>query len=176
MADRSRGGLLARYGPVLALLLLLTLGVAVVLLGGHVDVSQIGRAYALGVGAVVILVLVLELCRVGGGRSSWSDPQTEATPRKPAELVRLEDSLRASRVSPGQYELQVLPALREIARDRLLLLGISLEGDPERADQALGPVLRSALGEDPPWLAASRPGPSQRELATLVAELEALGG
>lgn len=175
MADRSRGGLLARYGPVMVLLLLLTVGVGAVLLSGRVDASQIGRAYALSVGALVIVVLVLELCRIGSRPDSWTDPEPPAIARVPAELTRLEDSLRASRVSHGQYERQVLPVLREIVTDRLLLLGLSEDRDQERANQALGPRLRSALGEQAPWLGQSRPGPSKRELAEVVAELEALG-
>jgi hypothetical protein len=70
--------------------------------------------------------------------------------------------------------LQVVPLFREIAADRLLLLGISLNRDPERAAEVLGPLLSSAIpAERTPAGTRDQRGPRQQELEAIVAALEA---
>lgn len=146
MARAPQVGFLARYGLTLGLLLAGTLALLVVLARGGVDPSQAGRAYLLTVGAIVLFHLVQELRRTG---SFFPQPQPpasgELSSQLPADLVELQDALRASGASSGQFELQVLPVLREIAADRLLLRGISLRRDPERAGVALGREVSVAL-------------------------------
>lgn len=177
MSGGPRVGLLERYGLVLALLVAGTVAVGIVLLRGGIDPSQVGRAYLLSVGALVLFVLVLELRRLGPPRA-WlpsATPPTNAT--LPLQLEELQDSLRVSRVNRRHYELHVVPLLREIAADRLLLLGISLTRDPAQATAALGPQLSAILLEPDPVTSgsSSRRGPQQRELEAVLDTLEAVG-
>ncbi|MGC1194462.1 MAG: hypothetical protein WA976_06680 [Candidatus Dormiibacterota bacterium] len=177
MSGGPRVGLLERYGLVLALLVAGTVAVGIVLLRGGIDPSQVGRAYLLSVGALVILVLVMELRRLGLSRT-WLPSATRPTAATlPLQLEELQDSLRVSRVNRRHYELHVVPLLREIAADRLLLLGISLSRDPAQAMAALGPQLSAALLESDPETGglSSHRGPQQRELGALLDNLEAVG-
>ena len=169
-------GFLERHGPVLALLLAGTLALGIVLAHGGVDTSQVGRAYLLSVGAIVIFVLVLELRRAAPFQGWQPSPAPRSNPLLPPQLEALQDSLQVRRVSRSHYELQVVPLLREIAADRLLLLGISLTRDPVRAAEVLGPQLSAALRNTrtvggPPF----GRGPQQRELEAVLAALEEVG-
>jgi|GEM_PF-5512733 len=175
MARGPEVSFLERYGPVLGLLVVGTLAVVVVLARGGVDASQVGRAYVLGVGALVLFSLVQELRR---------SPEFVPAPRKsaagnssvPPELEHLRDALRVSRTSRRQYELQVAPALREIAADQLMQLGISLKREPDRAVAILGPEHGALLMPDRPEVVrTSRRGPQSKELEALLDALEALG-
>jgi hypothetical protein len=167
---------LERYGPALALLVAGTLAVVVVLVRGGIDASQVGRAYVLAVGALIIFSLVQELRRspefVPAGRKSAASSSNSIPP----ELEQLRDALRVSRASRRQYELQVIPRLREIAADQLMMHGISLNREPERALAALGPELSSLLLPDrPEVLGLPRRGPQQKELEAILDALEGLG-
>ena len=175
MADGPHNGLIARYGPLVGLLVVATLVLAGVLLHGGVDAAQVGRAYFLGVGALVVVVMVREVGQIGRGWQGGGPPKEPAPAPIPPELAKLQDSLRASRVSTGHYQQEVLPLLREIASDRLLQQGISLDRDPARAAISLGPELSAVLlATRDLGLTPSR-GPSQRELSELLTALEAVG-
>lgn len=174
MAKGPTVGFLERYGAVLALLVVGTVALVVVLARGGVDPSQVGRAYLLSVGAIAIFGLVLELGRSAPFRGQGPSALSRAGAELPPDLASLQDSLRASRISRSQYELQVVPLFREIAADRLLLLGISLNRDPERAAEVLGPLLSSAIqAEGTPGGTRDQRGPRQQELEAIVAALEA---
>lgn len=167
---------LERFGPALALLVAGTLAVAVVLARGGVDASQVGRAYVLAVGALVIFTLVQELRH----SPDFVPARRKAAPIDsssiPPELEQLHDAVRVSRASRRQYELQVIPRLREIAADRLMMRGISLNREPERAIAVLGPELSALLLPDrPEVLGLPRRGPREKELAAILDSLEALG-
>jgi hypothetical protein len=167
---------LERYGPVLVLLVAGTVAVGVALARGGVDPSQVGRAYLLSVGAILILALILEFRRAGPARDWSARAESSANPQLPPQLEALQDSVRASRVSLIQYQLQVVPLLREIAADRLLLLGVSLNHDPARAAEVLGPELSAALVSEPTKAGApARRGPRARELGAILVALEAVG-
>ncbi|HVB14185.1 MAG TPA: hypothetical protein VNH38_05445 [Candidatus Dormibacteraeota bacterium] len=176
MADSPRVGLLERYSPALFVIALGTVAVGVVLARGGVDASQVGRVYLLSVGALVIGGLILEFRRVAPPRKLLPSAGARLGPQLPPQLETLQDALRAGRVHRSQYQLQVVPLLREIAADRLLLLGISLSREPERAAEVLGPELNLALREEPtPAGALFRRGPRQRELEAVLAALEEVG-
>ncbi len=168
---------LARHWPSLALLALMTIGFAVVLAGAGPGASQVGRVYLLAAGALVLLLLLLELRRAWTPGGSEGPAQVPQPPRLPAQLEMLQDTLRASRTDPKQYRTVLVPLFREVAQDRLALLGITLDGDRERAQRALGPELAPELLRDP----SARVhrllplGPTARELERLVARLEELG-
>jgi hypothetical protein len=176
MARGPQVRFLERYGPTIGLLAVGTVAVVVVLVRGGVDASQIGRAYLLGVGALVLFSLVQELRR---------SPDFIPPPRKsaaagnssvPPELEHLRDALRVSRASRRQYELQVVPALREIAADHLMMRGISLKREPDRAVSVLGPELAALLlPGQPDVVTTSRRGPQSKELEALLDTLEGLG-
>lgn len=176
MGDGPPRSVLTRFGPLIVLLGLVTLVVVGVLLHGGVNASQVGRAYVLGLGAAVILAVLLEVGQMGPRRGADLRSTRTTNPQLPPELAQLQDSLRAGRVSGAHYEQAVVPLLREIASDRLLQLGISLDREPERAAVALGDRLSAALvgraqGGAPD---AARRTPSQRELASLLSALEAV--
>lgn len=177
IAREPKVGFLERYGPTLALLVAGTLALLVVLARGGVDPSQVGRAYVLAVGAIAAFHLVQELRRTG----PWSPARNSAATSTlsssvPADLAALRDALRASGSSRSQFERSILPLLREIAEDRLLLRGISPHRDPERAAAALGEGLSQALdakaGDQA--LPTSR-GLRPNELGALLDDLEAVG-
>jgi hypothetical protein len=176
MARGPQVSFLERYGPALGLLAVGTLAVVVVLVRGGVDASQVGRAYVLGVGALVLFALVQELRRsrefVPGPRKSPAVGNSSIPP----ELEHLRDALRVSRTSRRQYELQVVPALREIAADQLMMRGISLKREPDRAVAMLGPELGALLLPDlPDVVRTSRRGPQSKEVEALLDKLEELG-
>ena len=177
MSGGPRVGLLERYGLVLAMLVAGTVALGVVLARGGIDPSEVGRAYLLSVGALVMFVSVIELRRVGHPPAWLRSATPSTTPTLPLQLEELQDSLRVSRVNRRHYELHVVPLLREIAADRLLLLGISLTRDPARAKAALGPQLSAMLQEQEPTGSGSstRRGPQQRELEAVLATLEEVG-
>jgi hypothetical protein len=148
----------------------------VVLARGGVDASQVGRAYALGVGALVLFSLVQELRRSPDFVPASRKPAAAGNSSIPPELEHLGDALRVSRTSRRQYELQVAPALREIASDQLLMRGISLKREPDRAVAMLGPELGALLLPDrSDVVKTSRRGPQSKELESLLDALEALG-
>ncbi|HEY6538397.1 MAG TPA: hypothetical protein VI138_05075 [Candidatus Dormibacteraeota bacterium] len=176
MADGPRVSFVGRYGPVIALVLIATVALLVVLSQPGVDASQVGRAYALGVGALVIGTVLLAFRRA----AFYVPPPAPLAPpqvsRLPPELAQLQDALRASRTSRAHYEREVVPVLREIAADRLLSLGISLTRDPDRSAAVLGERLGAAISATgSPELARSRPAPSRADLAQLLHELEGVG-
>jgi hypothetical protein len=176
MARGPEVGFLERFGPALALLLAGTIAVVVVLARGGVDASQVGRAYVLAVGALIIFWLIQELRRSPGFVPAPRKSAVVASAAIPPELEQLRDALRVSRASRRQYQLQIVPRLREIAADQLLTRGISLSRERDRAAAALGPGLSELLlpdREDP--LRSLRRGPQQKELAALLDALEALG-
>ncbi|MGH7641516.1 MAG: hypothetical protein ACRENX_00600 [Candidatus Dormibacteria bacterium] len=176
MSHGPRAGLLERYGPILILLVAGTVAVGIVLLRGGVDASQVGRAYLLSAGALVILALLMELRRTPGSRAVPPPPSSREIAPLPSQLSSLQDSLRASRVSRSQYQLQVLPLLREVAADRLQLLGISMAREPELAAAALGPYLTRELAElRTDGGSVFHRGPAQRELEAVLTALEAIG-
>jgi hypothetical protein len=165
-----------RFGPALALLTAGTLAVVVVLVRGGVDASQVGRAYVLAVAALIIFSLVQELRRSPDFVPARRKSAATASSSIPPELEQLRDALRVSRASRRQYELQVIPRLREIAADRLMMRGISLHREPERALAALGPGLSSLLLPDrPDVLGLPRRGPQEKDLVAVLDALEALG-
>lgn len=177
MQGGPRVGFFERYGLVLALLVAGTMTLIVVLLRGGLDPSQVGRAYLLSVGAIVIAALVLALRRAAPDpRSPSAADLRSAGTRFPPELEALQDSVRVSRVSHTHYQSQVVPLLREIAADRLLLLGISLERDQARAAAALGPQLTALLlDKQPDGGSAARRGPQARDLDRVLDALTAVG-
>ncbi|MFZ0995215.1 MAG: hypothetical protein WAO09_04450 [Candidatus Dormiibacterota bacterium] len=176
MARGPEVSLLERYGPALGLLAVGTLAVVVVLVRGGVDASQVGRAYVLGVGALLLFSLVQELRRspefVPARRKSAAADSASVPP----ELEHLRDALRVSRASRRQYELQVVPRLQEIAADQLMMHGISLKREPDRVVAMLGPELGALLLPDQPdVVTTSRRGPQAKELEALLDALEGLG-
>ncbi|HVC39253.1 MAG TPA: hypothetical protein VNH20_04665 [Candidatus Dormibacteraeota bacterium] len=176
MAVGPRRGFLERYSPGLVLIGAGTVALLVVLARGGVDAGQIGRVYVLSVGAIVVVGLLLELRRVGSDRWSNEPPPTRPVAPLPAQLEMLQDALRAGRANRSQFQRQVVPLLREVAADRLLLLGVSLTREPERAAKVLGPELSSALREEPTpagGLPAGRMRPG--ELEPLLEALDAVG-
>lgn len=176
MARGPEVGFLERYGPALALLVAGTLAVAVVLVRGGVDASEVGRAYVLGVGALIIFSLVQELRRSPDFVPPRRKSVATGSSSIPPELEQLRDALRVSRASRRQYELQVIPRLREVAADQLMMRGIALNREPERAVEALGPELSSLLLPDrPEVLGLPRRGPQEKDLAAILDALEALG-
>jgi hypothetical protein len=168
---------LDRYGVVLALLGAGTLAAVVVLVRGGVDPSQVGRVYVLSVGCVALCLLVQWIRRLSReGPWQWTRSQPAATSLLPAELKRLQDSLRASRASRTQFDVQTRPLLCQVAADRLRLVGIAMEHDPDRAAATLGPRLSEMVLESPADASpTSRRAPSKRELAEILDELEGLG-
>jgi hypothetical protein len=176
MARGPKVSFLERYGPALALLTAGTMAVVVVLVRGGVDASQVGRAYVLAVGALIIFSLIQELRRSPDFVPAARKSAPTGNPSIPPELEQLRDALRVSRASRRQYELQVVPRLREIAADQLMTRGISLKRDPERAMAVLGPELSSLLLPDTPEsLSSPRRGPQQRDLVAILDALERLG-
>ena len=176
MARGPMVGFLERYGPALALLVAGTLAVVVVLARGGVDASQVGRAYVLGAGALIIFSLVQELRRSPDFVPARRKSAAPGSSSIPPELEQLQDALRVSRASRRQYELQVIPRLREIAADQLKMRGISLNREPERAVAVLGPELSSLLLPDrPEVLGFPRRGPQDKDLAAILDALESLG-
>jgi hypothetical protein len=176
MARGPQVSFLERYGPALGLLVVGTLAVLVVLARGGVDASQIGRAYVLGVGALVLFSLVQELRRSPDFVPAHRKSVAAGNSSIPPELEHLRDALRVSRASRRQYELQVVPALREIATDQLMMRGVSLKREPDRAVAMLGPELSALLLPDMPEVArTSRRGPQSKELEALLDALEAFG-
>lgn len=178
MTAQPAAGLRERYWPAMALLLMVTIAAGVVLLQGGVEPAQVGRAYALAVGAIGLYYLVMDLRRLSTERESGRGRRPEAVEiRLPGDLERLQDTLRASRVSRTQLELAVKPLLREIAVDRLLLRGVSLSHDPEAAAALMGPQLSEALREPPSSADVTpRRAPQARELMALLDTLEGIGG
>jgi hypothetical protein len=167
---------LERYGPALALLAVGTLAVVVVLVRGGVDASQVGRAYVLALGALIIFSLVQELRRSPDFVPAARKSSATGSSSIPPELEQLRDALRVSRASRRQYELQIVPRLREIAADQLMMRGISLNREPERAVAVLGPELSSLLLPDrPEVLGSHRRGPQQKDLEAALDALEAVG-
>ncbi len=175
MAGGPRVGFLERYGAVLVLVVGGTVALAIVLARGGVDPSQIGRAYVLSVGAIVIAALLLALRRASVSREPLSTAASGANPRLPPDLEKLQDSLRASRVSRKQYQREIVPLLREIAADRLLLVGISMTSEPARAADVLGMALSLQLQDDlaEGGLPLGR-GPARAEVDALLDHLEDL--
>ena len=177
MTLQPAAGLRDRYKLAIALLLMVTIAAGAVLLQGGVEPAQVGRAYALAVGAIGLYYLVVDLRELSTERFRRGARRPEAVgTRLPGDLVGLQDTLRASRVSRTHLELAVKPLLREIAADRLLLVGVSLSRDPQTAAALMGPQLSQAIQEQPPSPdVAPHRAPQARELMALIDVLEGIG-
>lgn len=93
----------------------------------------------------------------------------------PPELTQVVDVLRAGTASRPEFDRGMRPLLREIATDRLLLLGVDASRQPERAAEVLGPRLNQLILSRGASLAGIRDrGPSPAEVAQVLDQLEAL--
>jgi hypothetical protein len=95
------------------------------------------------------------------------------SPERPAELERLEREVHLSLAGSFHMQHRLVPVLREIAANRLLLRhGLDLDARPEAAQRLLGDAAWS-------WLRPDRPEPRDRwapgpPLAELTAVIDAL--
>jgi hypothetical protein len=86
-----------------------------------------------------------------------------------AAVSRWENRLTYTAHDPQRFATAALPRLREIADERLRQRhGVTRADDPERARDLLGPTLWRLMHENPTR------NPTPRDLATVVAQLEAL--
>ncbi len=175
MPRPPRPGPLQRYGFGLFVAALGTVAALIALAVPSISRVQLGRAYVLGMTALALYYLVRELVApdlLPEPRGAV-EPQPEAIP---AELAQIQDRLRAGRASRAEFDRDLRPLLREVARDRLQAVGVDLDLDSEQARSRLGPQASMAVLDQGPsrWDAAGR-GPRQRELEALLDTLEGIG-
>jgi hypothetical protein len=95
-------------------------------------------------------------------------------PERPAELERLEREVHLSLAGSFHMQQRLVPVLREIAANRLLLRhGLDLDARPEAAQRLLGEAAWSWLRPDRPELRDRwAPGPPLAELKAVIDALE----
>ncbi|MGH7697758.1 MAG: hypothetical protein ACRENV_03675 [Candidatus Dormibacteria bacterium] len=152
-----------------------TLAAGVALLVPGVNRPDLGRIYVLALAALVIYYLVLDLHHEAPLPEPADAEAGFAAGQLPAELGTIQDLLRASRSSRADFDREVRPLLREVARDRLLTQGISLPQDRERAAALLGPVATMAILEEGPSQWGGNRGPRLAQLQSLLDTLEGIG-
>jgi len=159
------------------LLALPTVGVLVVfaIIPGRLELAI--RVYALVLCTAALAVMVSALRRTYGPASSLRRPERVRGERRevPGTLARIEQEVALGVAGSFDLHHRLRPRLRGLAGDLLAARrGFSLDGDPERARQALGDETWDLVREN-------RPPPEDRlargiPISTLTHVVESLEG
>ncbi|MHB8331397.1 MAG: hypothetical protein ACYDEA_04305 [Candidatus Dormibacteria bacterium] len=154
---------------------LATLGALFLAARTGVPTQDLWRGYLLFMCSLGAWLLVQALSHSGDPRPSRSRAPGRRQPGIPAELTGVGDLLRAGAASRAEFDRGMRPLLREIATDRMLLLGVDPDRQPDQAAALLGPRLTELALTRGASLAEIRDrGPSPDEVAQLLDRLEAL--
>jgi len=161
-------------GELLALATLVAFGFYI---HGGIPDQALYRAYILFV-CSLLAFLMIQLTRHSGDARPVALVRATAAgaPELPKELATVADLLRAGSASRPDFDRSVRPLLREIAVDRLMVAGVDLRRDPERARELLGAdEAELVLFEGPSHATVQERGPRPSEIAKLIDRLEAVG-
>lgn len=145
---------------------------------GGVSNQDLLRAYILFCCSVAAFLLV-QLARHSGDPAVPRErkPRAQQAVDVPGELLSVADALRAGRASRPDFDRSVRPWIRELAVDRLSLVGIDPRHDPKRASDLIGPELMEvAFSSGPSQARVQDRGPSPAQLGAWLDRLEGLGG
>ncbi|MHB8324390.1 MAG: hypothetical protein ACYDHB_08225 [Candidatus Dormibacteria bacterium] len=160
---------------VAELAVLATLGAVFVAARTGVPSQDLWRGYLLLMCSLGAWLLVQALSHSGDPRPSRSRAPGRRGSGIPAELTGVGDLLQAGAASRAEFDRGMRPLLREIAQDRLLLLGVDADRQPDQAATLLGPRLTELALTRGASLAEIRDrGPSPAEVAQFLDRLEAL--
>ena len=159
------------------LFILASLATAALYFHGGVSNQDLLRAYILFCCSVAAFLLI-QLARHSGDPVVHRErrPRQQGGAEVPGELLLVADALRAGSASRPDFDRSVRPWIRELAVDRLSLVGVDPRHEPERAAQLIGPELMEvAFGAGPSQARVQDRGPSPAQVGAWLDRLEGLG-
>lgn len=179
----ARGPVRSSVRHTVSVGLLVSAGLVVAIIVHAPDRSLAERLYAASIAALVLVVLVRAVAALSAGSRERTFDQLVRPPDPEEEgqlrgVAALEQSVRFSTTSAGDFHSRLRPVLVDIARHRLAERGIQLDGpaQQERAEAVLGTVTYDVVrpGVEAPTERFA-PGFPRAIVETVTARLRELG-
>ncbi|MHB1501834.1 MAG: hypothetical protein ACYCYK_11825 [Candidatus Dormibacteria bacterium] len=162
---------------VAQLFVLASLTVAAIFFHGGVSDQDLLRAYILFCCSLGVFLLIQSIRHSGDpARPGPSRRPRSGAVEVPSDLRQVADALRAGSASRPDFDRSVRPWLRELAMERLSLVGVDLRHDRERASELLGTELMEvAFSSGPSRATVQDRGPGPAQISSWLDRLEGLG-